>query len=235
MAGVTGPVTSQLPDLLAGALKITLIDLLLAGDNALVIAMAVRDLPRKQRRMGILLGSLAAVVLRIGLTAAAASLLNVQFIKLAGGALILWIAIKVLTDAGSPPPETEAPKNYLKAVWFIVFADITMSMDNVLAIAGASRGHLPLIIFGLGLSIPLVVFSSNLLALMMDRYSWIVYVGSAILGQVGAEMMMTDPFTARALQPSSTMLHFAEGIAILCVLAAGMILNRSSRNKPEHS
>jgi YjbE family integral membrane protein len=149
-------------------LSIILIDLLLAGDNALVIAMAVRTLPRRQRRTGIIFGAASAVLLRVILTIAATELLGMQGIKLVGGALVIWIAVKVLTDAAAPGAETAAPGHFLRAIWFIVVADITMSADNVLAVAGASRGSVPLIILGLGLSIPFVMFSSNLLVLLMD-------------------------------------------------------------------
>src|ERR1019366_1757439 len=156
--------------LLIDGFSIILIDLLLAGDNALVIAMAVRALPQRQRRLAITFGAAAAVVLRVVITIAAARLLGIEFIKLLGGAFIIWIAVKVLADASSEPV-AEPPRGHLvKAIWVIVVADITMSIDNVLAVAGAARGNFPLIIFGLCVSIPFVVFSSNLIATLMDRY-----------------------------------------------------------------
>src|SRR5438034_3484865 len=165
-------------------LSIILIDLLLAGDNALVIAMAVRALPPRQRRTGIVFGAASAVVLRVILTIAATEILAMQGIKLLGGALVIWIAVKVLADAASPAAESTAPAHFLRAIWFIVVADITMSVDNVLAIAGASRGSVPLIVLGLGLSIPFVMFSSNLLVLLMDRFPWTMYLCVAILATV---------------------------------------------------
>src|SRR5215472_4203363 len=115
-------------------LSIVLIDLLLAGDNALVIALAVRGLAAEQRRLGIVLGAGAAVVLRVILTVVAAQLLNIQLIKLVGGVLVIWIAVKVLTDASAHERAAAAPSRFLQAIWFIVAADITMSTDNVLAI-----------------------------------------------------------------------------------------------------
>src|SRR5260370_9110392 len=194
-------------------MPIILIDLLLAVDNALVIAMAVRALPPRQRRSGIFLGAASAVVLRVILTIAATELLGMPWIKLVGGAFVIWIAVKVLRDAASPAPETAAPGHFLRAIWFIVVADITMSVDNVLAIAGASRGSVPLIILGLGLSIPFVMFSSNLLVLLMDRYPSTIYLGAPILGKVGGEMMITDPSVQRMLHPSQAMLYAAEAVA----------------------
>lgn len=202
-------------------LSIILIDLLLAGDNALVIAMAARSLPPPQRRLGILFGAAAAVVLRVLLTIAAAQLLNVQVIKLVGGAFIIWIAVKVLADASQPPEKSAVPLSLLRAIWFIAVADITMSLDNVLAVAGASHGSIELIILGLGLSIPFVMFSSNLIVLLMDRYPWTLYLGAAILGKVGGEMMVTDPLVTRALHPSQTVHYVVEGLAIVGILVVG--------------
>jgi YjbE family integral membrane protein len=212
-------------------LSIILIDLLLAGDNALVIAMAVRGLPLKQRRVAIGFGSAAAVALRVAITIIAARLLGIEFIKLVGGAFVLWIAVQVLADAGSPPEAEPVPGHLLKAIWFIVFADITMSVDNVLAVAGAARGSIPLIIFGLAVSIPLVVFSSNLIVALMDRYAVVVYLGAGILGKVGAEMMFTDPFVVRTLRPTAAVTYIAEGVAIGLVLLVGRLLCKKAPEK----
>src|ERR1700722_1662972 len=176
--------------LLLDGFSIILIDLLLAGDNALVIAMAVRALPQRQRKLAITFGAGAAVALRVVITIAAARLLGIQFIKLLGGAFIIWIAVKVLADAASEPTAEPPGSQLLKAIWFIVVADITMSIDNVLAVAGAARGSVPLIVFGLCVSIPFVVFSSNLIATLMDRHPIIVYLVGVILRYVVAAMMM---------------------------------------------
>ena len=211
----------SLPHFLVAALSIILIDVLLAGDNALVIAMAVRSLPAQQRRMGIVLGAGVAVLLRIGITIAAAQLLNLEFIKLLGGAFIIWIAVRVFSDVSSPEMTVAASRQFLRAILFIAIADLTMSTDNILAIAGASQGHVPLIIFGLSLSIPFVVFCSNWLAVLMDRYPWIMYLGAAVLGKVGGEMMCTDPVVVRALHPSHALLYSAEAVAALGILVAG--------------
>jgi YjbE family integral membrane protein len=215
--------------LLIDGFSIILIDLLLAGDNALVIAIAVRALPQRQRRLAITFGAAAAVALRVVITIVAARLLGIEFIKLLGGAFIIWIAVKVLADA-SAEPVVEPPRGQLlKAIWFIVVADITMSIDNVLAVAGAARGSVPLIIFGLGVSIPFVVFSSNLIATLMDRYPVIVYLGAAVLGKVGAEMMLTDPFVVKTMHPPPGLIYVAEGLVIAVILAAGRFLSERTR------
>jgi YjbE family integral membrane protein len=202
----------------AGILNIVIIDIILAGDNAVVIAMAVRSLPRRQRWWGIMLGAGAAVLLRVVLTFFVAQILEIQFIKLAGGVLIAWIAVKLFVE-GAPEQADKEAKTLLQAMWLIVVADITMSTDNVLAVAGASHGNPFLLLFGLALSIPFVVFTSNLLAMLMDRYPIIIYIGAAILGRVAAEMILTDPFIVSWLAPPTWFRYTMEA-----VLAAGVIV-----------
>ena len=210
-------------DFVVGLLSIVLIDLILAGDNAVIIAMAVRSLPRKQRTKGIAFGAGAAVILRVILTFFAAQLLQVQFIKFIGGAVILWIAVKLFVE-GAPGEEGQKEvKTLWQAIWLIIIADITMSTDNVLAVAGASKGNLFLLLFGLGLSIPFVVFTSNLLSMLMDKYPFIIYIGAAVLGRVGGEMMITDPFITNLLHPAKYVQYGVEAFFTIGVLAAGKI------------
>jgi YjbE family integral membrane protein len=200
-------------------LSIVLIDIVLAGDNAVVIALAVRRLEKKERMWGIIIGSGMAVVLRVGLTFVASQLLAISYVKLFGGLLILWIAVKLLVDntGGAEGGKGEA-QSLWQAVWFITVADITMSLDNVMAVAGASKGSFGLLLFGLGLSIPLVVFTSNILAKLMDRYPAVIYVGSAILGKVGGDMIMTDRLIAETFHPEPWLIHAVEGLLALGVI-----------------
>jgi YjbE family integral membrane protein len=216
--------------LLIRGFSIVLIDLNLGSDNALVIAMATRSLPAKQRKTGMLIGAAAAVVLRVLLTVIAVRLLNVEFVKLAGGALVLWIAVKVFTDTDEP--ENCAPKasQMWQAVWYIVFADITMSLDNVLAIAGASQGSVGLIVFGLAVSIPFLVLSSNLLVMLINRFPWLLYLGAGILGYVGGDMMLTDGFVTRTIHPSPAIIIAGKLAAVALVLLASRF-----RAKPKES
>ena len=209
--------------LLYGVFSIVFIDLLLAGDNALVIAMAVRSLAPRERRIGTICGAAAAVILRVALTSIAAQLLNIRFLKMAGGLFVLWIAVKVLVDVSEPPDSVPVPKQLLQAIWYVVFADLTMSTDNILAIAGASNGNIELIIFGLCLSIPFVVLSANLLAKLMDRYPLTIYLGAGILGRVGGDMILTDGFMVRVLHPSDTVRYVVEGALALALLIGGKI------------
>jgi YjbE family integral membrane protein len=209
---------------LAGALTIVVIDLLLAGDNALVIAVAVRALPVRQRRAASACGAAAAVTLRVVLTIVAARLLDVPYLRLAGGLFILWIGLKVLLDASEQPDTAPAAGRLLQAIWYIVVADITMSTDNVLAIAGASKGNNYLIVFGLSLSIPLVVFAANLLARLMDRYPALIYVGSAILGKVGADLILTDAWVVRMAHPANWQRYGVDAAAAAGVVIAGKLI-----------
>ena len=211
--------------------NIVWIDIVLAGDNAVVIALAVRSLPPRQRKIGIFLGAGAAVVLRGVLTVVTTHLLTVPYLKLVGGVLILWIAFKLLRHGDDHENATQGTAHGVwEAVWMIIVADITMSLDNVLAVGGAARGHNALIIFGLALSIPLVVFGSNLIAGLMTRYQIIVFIGAAILGKVAGEMILTDTFVASRLQPwwagitgasnpANAYLYLQHGVEIVLVVA----------------
>jgi YjbE family integral membrane protein len=185
----------------AAIFYIVWIDIVLAGDNAVVIALAVRNLPPQQRKMGILLGAGAAVMLRASLTAVTTQLLLVPYLKLIGGVLILWIAFKLLRQGEQEEGEGHGATSLWGAVWMILVADVTMSLDNVMAVGGAARGSYALILFGLALSIPLVVFGSNLISRLMSRYQLIVFIGAAILGKVAGEMIFTDRVIAGPLLP----------------------------------
>jgi len=214
-------------------LSIVLIDLLLAGDNALVIAMAVRSLSGRERRIGVTAGAVLAVVLRVALTSVASTLLTLKYVELAGGLFVLWIALKVLVDASDPPDAAPAPRRLLQTIWYIALADLTMSVDNILAIAGAARGHYGLIGFGLALSIPFVVFSSNLLADLMDRFPILIYAGVAILGKVGGDMVLGDRFVLRAAHPSDPLRYFIDVLVITAILVAGRRIGAARRKHAE--
>jgi len=217
------------PQFLFSALSIVLIDVLLGGDNAVVIAMVVKSLPPKQRRIGIAAGAGGAVVLRIIFTFFAAQLLQVRFIKFVGGLFILWIAVKMLMDAEPDPEGQPRAQTLWRAMWLILIADLTMSIDNILAVAAASKGHIGLLIFGLGLSIPFVIFTSSLLSRFMDRFPIVVYIGAAILGRVGGEMMITDPWMHKLLHPSQALEIGVQVFFTVAVVVAGKLLSRVGR------
>jgi len=204
-------------------LNIMFINLILSGDNAVLIAMAVRNLPKSQRMSGIAFGTGAAIVLRVVLTYFVALLLKISFIKLVGGALILWIAIQLLMEGDAGDGVENEATTLWQAIKIILIADLTMSLDNVLAVAGAAEGSLFLLVFGLVMSIPIVIYTSNLLSTLMDKYPIIIFIGAAILGRVGGEMIITDPFVEHWLHPSKITEY---GVQIFCtvgVIATGKL------------
>jgi len=208
--------------------SIVIIDLVLAGDNAVVIAMAVKNLKGRKRLMGIVLGAGGAVLLRVTCTFFVAKLLVMQYVKLIGGAVIIWIAIKLLTE-GAEEEECAGKEAHsiLQALWIIMVADISMSIDNMLAVGAASHGNLFLLLFGLMLSIPFVVFMSSLLAKLMDRYPIILWLGAAILGKVGGEMMATDPFIVDLFK----LPHWSEYVSMVIFVAFVLIVSKFILNR----
>ncbi len=210
-------------------LSIILIDVLLAGDNAVLIAMAVKSLPPKQRQLGITAGAGGAVVLRIILTFFAARLLQLSLLKLIGGLFILWIAVKLLTEGSGGDENAPVAKSLRQAIWLILVADVTMSVDNILAVAAASKGNLLLLILGLGLSITFVVFASSLLSKLMDRYPIVIWIGAAILGRVGGEMILGDPWVEALLHLSHPVSLLIQGLCAAGVMVAGAVLKKKHK------
>jgi YjbE family integral membrane protein len=182
---------------------IVLIDLVLAGDNALVIAMAVRMLPARSQAIGAICGSIGAILLRVVFTLGAAPLLGLSIVQLAAGLLLLWIALRLVRPQAGDARRVRQGGTVLDAIWIITLADVVMSLDNVLAVAAAARGSAALIIFGIALSLPLVVWGSSVLARLMNRYLWIIWLGGGILGYVAGEMMLRDPLLERWLDASA--------------------------------
>jgi YjbE family integral membrane protein len=217
-------------EFLAAVMSIVFIDLVLAGDNAVVIAMAVRNLPGKQRLWGIALGAGAAVVVRVIATFMVAQLLNIQFIKLVGGAVIIWIAVKLLSEGAEEECQDKECGSIWEAVWIIIVADMSMGIDNMLAVGAASHGNLFLLLFGLVLSIPFVVFMSNILSKLMNKYPIILWLGAGILGKVGGEMMITDPWVHGLLSPPKWVEYavMAFFVVFVCVLSKWIANRRKS-------
>jgi YjbE family integral membrane protein len=173
--------------------EIAYLNLLLSGDNALAIALAVRGLPRRKRTLGQVWGAVGAVALRLLFLAVVMYLLEIPFLKLAGGVLLIWIAFKLVQSETGVEAEARRGASLWEAIGIIIVADVTMSLDNVLAIAAAARGDLLLIMFGIGLSLPIVVWGAGWLARLMNRHPWIVWLGGGILGKVAGEMVLEDP------------------------------------------
>jgi len=181
------------PEFWARLASIVLIDLSLAGDNALVIALAVRSLPSREQWLGRVWATAAAVGLRLAFIAIVSALLTVPLLRLAGGVLLLWIAVKLVRPGGHEEGEVRHGASLGQAIWIIVVADVTMSLDNVLAVAAAAHGDFLLVAFGIALSLPIVVWGSGFLARLMARHAWIIWIGGGVLGYVAGEMIMDDP------------------------------------------
>ena len=221
------------PELWARWLSIVVLDLTLAGDNALVIAMAVRTLPRRQRFWGRVWGSIGAVVLRLAFITIITYLLRIPLLQFAGGLLLIWIAVKLVRQSAEDGEgSARHGTSMLEAVWIIIVADLVMSLDNVLAVSGAAHGNLILVVFGISLSLPLVVWGSGLLARLMVRYVWIIWLGGGILGYVAGEMMLRDDWIAAWLGEATRLLHYSLPLVLGGTLTVlGWRWNRSGATK----
>ena len=214
--------------------QIILIDILLSGDNAVVIALACRNLPARQRKLGILWGVGGAIALRVTLTLFAVTLLRVSYVKLVGALLLLWIGVRlILPQAEEGGHEIRAAGNLMSAVRTIIVADFIMSLDNVIAVAAAARDSVFLLIFGLALSIPLMVWASQLVLRLMDRYPAIITLGGALLGWIALSMAITDPAVKLWLEPHARWLAWtAPALGAVLVVAAGKLIT-ALRPAPE--
>ena len=208
--------------------QIIFINVLLSGDNAIVIAMACRGLPEEQRRWGLIIGAGMAALLRIVFTVILATLMTLPYLKLVGGAALLLIAAKLLVPDEADKDGLEATANLWRAVMIIAVADIIMSFDNVVAIAAAARGDYLLLAIGLAISIPLLVIGAALMAALLDRFTILIWLGAALLGWIGGETMATDAAVVSRLIPfgetAVRQVEFAAAVAgaVLAVAAGGL-------------
>jgi YjbE family integral membrane protein len=219
---LTAAMSSDALDFGLGILKIVIIDLALAGDNALVIALAVRTLPKKQQLMGRVWGAAGAVGLRIVFVAIVSYLMFIPLLQLVGGLLLVWIALKLVrqSDGGESGEHVRQGTTVLEAIWIILVADVVMSLDNVIGVAGAAEGDLRLVVFGIALSIPIVVWGSGLLATLMNRHAWIILIAGGILGEVAGKMIVHDAFIEKRLGEVSDVVDWI----IRLGLAGGIVL-----------
>jgi YjbE family integral membrane protein len=216
----------------AAVFQIIVIDILLGGDNAVVIALACRNLPDSQRTRGIVWGTVGAIVLRVALIAFAVALLDVPLLKFAGGLLLLWIGVRLLAPAHDAHANIKPTDKLLTAIKTIIVADAVMSLDNVIAIAGAAEQadpehRLALVIFGLAVSIPLIVWGSQLVLRLLDRYPIVVSLGAALLGWIAGGLIINDPAGDRWPILDTPVAEY--GMCIACalfVLAAGHLIRR---------
>jgi YjbE family integral membrane protein len=207
------------PEFWARLLGIGVLNLLLSGDNALVIALAVRALPPRQRVLGQIWGALGAVALRVVFVAIVTLLLRVPWLQLVGGLLLLWIAVRLVRPEDTDEAGRRHGSSVWEAVWIIIIADITMSLDNVLAIAAAARGEMLLVIVGIALSLPIVIWGAGLLAKLMNRWAWIVWLGGGFLAYVAVEMVFDDKAIHGWLSDAGDGLKLPVAIAVGALVA----------------
>lgn len=216
----------QTPLFWVGLLQIIGIDIVLSGDNAVVIALAARRLPELQRRRAVLIGTAAAIAMRITLTVFAALLLGLPWIKTAGALMLLWIAVRLIVPAEEAHGDGAEASGFWQAVRIIMVADLVMSLDNVIGIAAAAHGSLLLLVLGLLISIPLIVFSSQIIMRWMDRFPVIVTVGGGLLGWVAGVTLITDPAHAVLLESAPWLRHTCGAAGVMLVLTTGTLLKR---------
>lgn len=216
-------------------LEIIGVNIVLSGDNAVVIALAARSLPRAEQKRAIAWGSGAAVIMRIALTIVALELLRLPYLKLVGAALLLWIAVQLLIPEDDAEGHGKANAGFMAAIRTILIADLAMSLDNVIAVAAAAKGNVTLLVLGLAISIPLVVFASRLLLTLMERWPVIITLGAGLLGWVAGEMVVTDHAIASWIEAHAAWLHYvapAAGIAV-AVLVGKWLALRAERAQAE--
>ncbi len=210
------------PQFWTGLLTIIWINIILSGDNAVVIALAARSLPPHQQKKAVFWGAGAAVIMRIILTIVAVELLKLPYLKLIGGALLLWIAVKLLIPEDDGDDGIESSSNLWTAIKTILIADLVMSLDNVIGVAAAAKGSIVLLVLGLLISIPIVIFGATMLMKLMERFSIIITIGAGILGWVSGEMAATDPVVSDWVNAHAAWLHWAAPVAgVVFVVALG--------------
>ena len=218
------------PEFWARLVEISFLNLLLSGDNAVVIALAVRSLPGRQRLLGQLGGTVGAVVLRLFFVGVITVLLRVPLLRLVGGLLLIWIAYRLVRPVEEAGTGARHASSFWESVWVIVVADVTMSLDNVLAVAAAAHGDMLLVGLGVAMSVPIVAWGSGVLAGLMNRYPWIIWAGGGLLGYVAGDMMLEDPLVGTWLGAVGPALEYPVPGALAAALAGvGWWLARPKR------
>lgn len=216
----------QSTDFWIGLIKIVWINIILSGDNAVVIALAARSLPPEQQRKAVFWGSGAAVVLRVLLTVVAAKLLALSFLQIVGGCLLLWIGFQLLSDGDDEEGESRTYGSLMAAVRTILIADLVMSLDNVIAVAAAAQGSTTLLVLGLAISIPLVIFGSTMMIKLMERFPLIVVLGAALIGWVAGETIAGDTALQGLVAAHPSLHYVAAALGAILVVGGGKLWQR---------
>ena len=222
------------PEFWVAVLQIIAIDIVLGGDNAIVIALACRRLPKEQRNRGIFWGVFGAIALRVVLISFALTLLAIPFLKIIGALLLVWIGIKLLQpEPENSTHEIDASTTLLGAIKTIIIADVVMSLDNVIAIAGAAKDSVGLVIFGLIVSVPIIVWGSKLIMKLMDRFPIIIIIGAGLLGWIAGDMAITDVAINEWVSTNAIFLHWFSPVcgALIIVITGKLLATRSLKNK----
>jgi YjbE family integral membrane protein len=218
---------SSSPEFLSALAAIVVIDLALAGDNAIVIALAARNLPARLARQAIIWGTFGAIAVRCGMTLAVVWLLGIPGLMAAGGVVLVWIAYRLAKPRdGVEDHGIRSAATFWAAMQTIVVADAAMGLDNVLAVAGAANGSFALVVLGLVISIPIVIWGSTLILRWIDRYPWIVSVGVAVLGWTAAKMIVSEPFFADFFTAQRAAAYAVYVVVIAGIFGAGWIAAR---------
>jgi YjbE family integral membrane protein len=212
-----------------GLIKIIWINIILSGDNAVVIALAARSLPPEQQKKAIMFGSGAAVVLRIGLTVVAAKLLELSYLQIVGGILLLWVGTQLLHAEDEGEDGGSEKSGLWVAIRTILIADLVMSLDNVIAVAAAAKGSMTLLVLGLAISIPLVVFGSQLMIKLMDRFPIIIWLGAGLIGWVGGETIVSDVALKAVVEANGWLHYLAPTLGTILVLGIGKLSQGKSK------
>ena len=215
-----------------GLIKIIWINIILSGDNAVVIALAARSLPAEQQKKAILFGSGAAVVLRIGLTVVAAKLLELSYLQIVGGILLLWVGTQLLHGEDDGDGDGNEKAGLWVAIRTILIADLVMSLDNVIAVAAAAKGSMTLLILGLAISIPLVVFGSQMMIKLMDRFPIIIWFGAGLIGWVAGETIVSDVAIKSIVEANGWLHYVTPALGAALVLGIGKMTNSKSPKQP---
>ena len=211
------------PEIWVALFQICVINILLSGDNAVVIALACRDLPLKQQKQAFAIGAIGVIVLMTALTGFASYLMSLPYLEIVGSVLLLWIGIKLLAPGDPDEGEAAASAGFWDAVKTIIIADIVMSLDNVLGMAGAAKGHLGMLFVGMVITIPLILFGSAMIMKLMERFPIFITFGAGLLGWVAGEMAIADPAFKDAIESHA---HYMEFVAPLVGAAAVVVVGR---------
>ena len=212
------------PEFWIGLLKIIWINIILSGDNAVVIALAARSLPPQQQKQAIIWGTAAAVVLRVGLTVVAAKLLELPYLQIVGGLLLVWIGVQLLADGDDGEGEEKVHGSMMAAIRTILIADLIMSLDNVIGVAAAAAGNITLLVIGLAIAIPIVIFGSTLMIKLMDRFPVIVTIGAGLIGWVAGEAIASDKILRPWFPDHSVSFYLAAAAGAAVVIGLGKFM-----------